>query len=286
MGTPVVDGTPGLPSDCLFDVAGLQRMAPVLAEQFASAKPFPHIVVDGLLSLPKEAMASFPATDWEGWKPVGDVFYQPGKVACDRIEAIPEPFARLIEQLSHPSTLQAIETITGIKGLLPDPYLHGGGLHMSGPGGVLKPHTDFHIVRTLDLHRRLNLLLYLNEQWTESDGGCLEFGEPTSSDRAVIVPTWGRCVLFETDDRSVHGFPVPVREERYRRSIALYYTAAEAPRFSGGTTGDWREHGSQSGLRRLRFGVYRGLQFASRSLAVAAYKANPNVGPGVSERGD
>ena len=41
-----------------------------------------------------------------------------------------------------------------------------------------------------------------------------------------------------TDDRSVHGFPEPVRGEgHWRRSIALYYyTSTEAPGFSGDTT--------------------------------------------------
>ena len=83
----------------------------------------------------------------------------------------------------------------------------------------------------------------------------------------------------------MHGFPVPVAAERYRRSIALYYyTATDAARFSGGNASTWRDHGPQTGLRRIRFGVYRGLELASRGLSVAAYIANPNVGAGASKR--
>jgi hypothetical protein len=264
-----------------FDVAELERRAPALAEQFTTATPFPHLVVDGLLRLPPSVMTRFPTADWTGWNSLGDA-YQVGKLACDRIELIPEPFARIIEQLSEPRALRALETITGIRALLPDPYLVGGGLHMSGPGGSLAPHTDFHNHRSLDLYRRVNILLYLNPEWDESFGGNLELEGDDPSERVVVTPTWGRLAMFATDDRSVHGFPMPVGEGHHRRSIALYYyTATEAPDFSGDTTTYWREHGVQTGVRRLRLAAYRGLLSASRGLSIAAHIANPNVGMGV-----
>ena len=46
--------------------------------------------------------------------------------------------------------------------------------HSSGPGGVLKPHSDFHNYERLGLFRRLNVLVYLNADWTADDGGSLQ----------------------------------------------------------------------------------------------------------------
>ena len=58
---------------------------------------------------------------------------------------------------------------------------------------------------------------------------------------------------------SVHGFPVPVAEGKWRRSVALYYyTAAPTKNFSGDEMSYWREHGEQAGIvRKARFLVWQ-----------------------------
>ncbi|MHB8719336.1 MAG: 2OG-Fe(II) oxygenase [Candidatus Dormibacteria bacterium] len=239
------------------------------------------MVADGLIEVDQSALAAFPDVTWEYWDELGDR-YQSNKRACSRIEMIPAPFAELIRELCEPRALRALETITGIKRLLPDPYLVGGGLHLSGPGGILSPHTDFHHHRQLDLYRRINLLLYLNEEWSEADGGCLTLYDGSWAAK-TIVPAWCRTVIFQTDDRSVHGFPIGVAAGRWRRSVALYYyTAAETRSFSGDATTFWREHGEQPGLtRRGRMLVYRGLLNLSRGISVLAHLVNPNQGLGL-----
>ncbi len=262
----------------LFDTTELDRRSADLGRDFRSAHPFPHIVVDGLLNLTPEDATTFPTIDWPGWEEL-PLRYQHNKRACADIERIPPPFGALIDELSRPRFLRALEAITGIDHLLPDPYLHGGGLHLSGPGGILSPHTDFHHYRAVDLYRRINVLIYLNTEWAESDGGCLTSTRATSAVR-TIVPAWGRTVIFQTDDRSIHGFPVPVAEGKWRRSVALYYyTALEAGHFSGDETTYWREHGEQHGLvRQLRMLIYQSLMNVSRGISGVAHLANPNVG--------
>ncbi len=52
--------------------------------------------------------------------------------------------------------------------LISDPYLSGGGYHEIKNGGVLKVHADFNRHPSLDLDRRVNLLLYLNKNWKEA----------------------------------------------------------------------------------------------------------------------
>lgn len=265
----------------LFDLEKFKAGAEAFGARYTSNKPFPHIVLDDmLLAGPELAEKHFPQPDWAGWRPLGDT-YQVKKYTCDDIARIPGPFAQLIQELSEPAFLRALEKVTGIPKLLPDPYLVGGGLHLSGPGGILAPHTDFHIYDAMDLYRRVNVLVYLNEDWDESFGGCLEVGD-LSKDGALVVPGWGRVMIFTTDDKSVHGFPKPIVEGRWRRSVALYYyTALEAPGFSGDASTHWREHGRQSGAaRKLRFGLFKFFMQTSRAFSLLAHLSNPNQGRG------
>ncbi|MDQ6946175.1 MAG: 2OG-Fe(II) oxygenase [Actinomycetota bacterium] len=260
--------------DAFADEAGSSGLA------YRHAKPFPYVVVDNVLHLEPDAAEPFPEPEWDGWRALGDA-YQSKKFVCDDIERIPRPFSTLIDELSRPRVLRLLEKLTGIEGLLPDPYLTGGGLHLSGPGGILAPHTDFHFYLRVGLYRRVNLILYLNEAWTEADGGCLEmWDDDHGTERHVIVPKWARCVIFTTDDQSIHGFPVPIAEGKWRRSLALYYyTAVEAATFSGDSTTYWRAHGRKTGMSRARLGLYRALIQGSRSLSILAQFANPNQGP-------
>ena len=123
------------------------------------------------------------------------------------------------------------QELTGIKGLIPDPYFEGGGLHETKRGGHLGVHADFNVHERLRLERRLNLLVYLNEDWADDYGGQLELWNKDMSDCAVRVkPVFGRAVIFNTALDSFHGHPDPLAcpADRSRRSIATYYyTAAE-----------------------------------------------------------
>ena len=51
------------------------------------------------------------------------------------------PYTRaLIHHLNSAPFLEFLETLTGIEGLIPDPYLAGGGLHKIPRGGKLGIH--------------------------------------------------------------------------------------------------------------------------------------------------
>lgn len=245
---------------------------------YNTAEPFPHAVFQDMLTLDPSAMDAFPGPQWPSWTALGDT-YQFRKFTCSNIEVIPDPFKQLIRELSDPSSLRLLEELTGIKKLIPDPYLKGGGLHLSGPGGVLAPHTDFHLYEPLSVYRRINVLVYLNDEWDESYGGCLQLGDPEKPAK-TLVPGWGTVLVFTTDNRSIHGFPQPIAEGRWRRSIALYYyTAEDTKEFGGDTTTAWRTHGEQHGVvRKARLGLYRGLNQTSKAFSLAAHLVNPNQG--------
>jgi len=258
-----------------------------LRKRFSGAHPFPHVVIDDLLT-PRglEAVRHFPAADWTGWSSFGDA-YQRGKLVCNDIEAIPGPLAALIHEMSAPRFLSAIERVTGLDKLIPDPHLNGGGLHSTGEGGILVPHTDFHVYAGLNLFRYINVLLYLSPDFGPEDGGALElFRKGSDKAETAITPALGRCVIFKTDDNSVHGFTNPVRKKR-RNSIALYYyRSEESATFGGDTTTHWQQHGARTGVRGARLRIYQGLLFISRAFSKLAHLANPNMRPDHSGKRD
>jgi hypothetical protein len=272
-----------------FLVPGLLESGAARHGAFGAAAPFPHLVLDDCLDPGLVEVLDFPDADWSGWQRYRDE-YQLGKLICSDVSIMPERVRALVQELSAPPFLHFLEELTGIAALIPDPYLEGGGLHASGPGATLTPHTDFHVYARLGLYRRLNVLLYLNPGWEHADGGALELFDPesdfTSSVRS-IAPVWGRMVVFRTDDRSPHGFTVPVAPGRLRRSVALYYyTATETHAFAGDTNTYWKTHGDASTKqRRARLAAYRTLLTGSRALSMLAHRWNPNLGSNVRPEG-
>ncbi|MET0475262.1 MAG: 2OG-Fe(II) oxygenase [Mycobacterium sp.] len=266
-------------ADTVLKVEELENNASELRRRFRGAEPFPHLVIDDLLRLPPSAISAFPDLSWRWWNEVDDTYVR-NKRFCFDIELIAEPFKGLIRELNEPRFLKVLERITGIRQLLPDPHLFGGGIHLSGTDGVLTPHTDFHYYRAMNLYRRVNVIVYLNDGWSLEDGGCLSFYDADHRPVQTVVPEWGRAVVFRTDDQSVHGFTDPIAEGLWRRSVALfYYTAAPAEEFSGDEVTYYREHGRQAGaVRKGRFLVFRGLVHLSRNISILAHLANPNLG--------
>ena len=116
--------------------------------------------------------------------------------------------------------------MTGIGGLLPDPSYFGGGLHKIQAGGFLEIHSDFNHLKRYNLERRLNLLLYLNKDWSPDYHGDLELWDRPSMIKATsVAPLFNRCVVFSTTKESLHGHPTPLATPPGvdRMSLALYY---------------------------------------------------------------
>ena len=186
----------------------------------------------------------------------------------------------LILQLSGPRFLRALSTVTGIDGLLPDPFLEGGGLQYTESGGKLLPHTDFHHHPRLRLFRRLNVLLYLNPDWQPDHGGELLLFNLGSDRPAVVVPPcFGTCVVFATDHRSVHGVR-PLMGSAQRRSIALYYyTIEDTDVFSGDRRTYWypprKEAEKADVVGRARLKTMQTVLRASKLLTRLAYRIDP-----------
>jgi hypothetical protein len=110
--------------------------------------------------------------------------------------------------------------------LVADSYYEGGGMHQIERGGKLAIHADFNKQGGTQLDRRLNVLLYLNEDWKDDYGGHFEMWNATM-ERCVkkVAPVMNRLVIFGTTDVSYHGHPDPLAcpPTMTRKSLALYY---------------------------------------------------------------
>lgn len=138
------------------------------------------------------------------------------------------------QEVADSVDLQELQQITGIHGLFADPELFGAGLHCIPSGGFLNIHVDFNR-HPKGWHRRVNLLIYLNERWEDEWNGHLVLG---ANSEKKIAPLGGRAVIFETTEESWHGHPAPLRcpPEVQRRSLALYYYTHTKPKAKAHTT--------------------------------------------------
>ncbi|HEX7174426.1 MAG TPA: 2OG-Fe(II) oxygenase [Pyrinomonadaceae bacterium] len=216
----------------ILDAERLRSLAAGLSDAYASAEPFPHVVIDGLFpeDVLRRVANGFPRAGEELWHR----FDNPRQRKLATLdETHIEANARwLLYQLNSSVFVNFLEELTGISGLIPDPHFEGGGLHQIERGGFLKIHADFNRHPKLNLDRRLNLLLYLNENWREDYGGHLELWDKSVA-RCVerIAPVFNRCVVFTTTDFSFHGHPEPLfcPPGVTRKSVALYYYSNGRP---------------------------------------------------------
>jgi Rps23 Pro-64 3,4-dihydroxylase Tpa1-like proline 4-hydroxylase len=196
---------------------------------YENASPYPHAVFDDFFPADflREVANEFPDEHSGNWKKFNDDRQK--KLASQGDEQL-GPYARaLIHNLNSGSFIQFLETLTGIEGLIPDPNLVGGGMHRIQPGGKLAVHVDFNKHNHMKLDRRINVLVYLNEDWDESYGGHFELWNESMTESVVkVLPLFNRMALFSTTEKSWHGHPEPLKcpENRSRRSIALYYYTA------------------------------------------------------------
>lgn len=213
---------------------------------YSTQPPFRHVVLKDAWDLPKlrECKAEIDAFDqWDGG---ADTVVSRRKQVCSNPYALPPAVSSVITEASSPRFLKWLMELTGEKALLPDPYLEGGGIHRIYEGGFLKVHADFNWNKRIQLYRRLNVLIYLNEAWQESWGGALElWTQDMKSCAKTVYPHMNTMVVFTTDDKSYHGHPHPIEcpPDARRDSIALYYYSPIKPdvNFNGERTAtNWR----------------------------------------------
>lgn len=220
-----------MPDQQLVDFARLEEDLDSKAAAYRAAAPFPHIVLDDVLypGAFDKAVAEFPGIDdpfWKGYIHVNETKYS---------HAEPDKWGTTLhdiaEEFCSPRFVAFLERLTGIEDLLPDWSMDGGGLHQTLRGGHLNIHADFTTHHTHEnWARRVNILLYLNEEWPDEWGGKLElWDKDMTACQARVTPAGNRMLIFTTDVDTFHGHPdgLTCPPDQARRSMALYYFTEE-----------------------------------------------------------
>ena len=264
----------------------LEQLIPDYKKEFVNANPFPFIIIEDFFNetFLNKILNQFPnladqkrSTNYFNKNEV--------KFANNEYNNFPNDIKVIFDFLNSDYFLNFLQGITDIKEkLIPDYQLNGGGMHEIKKGGLLKIHSDFNRHPTLELDRRLNVLIYLNKNWEEKYGGHLEFWDRNmESCKKKVLPIFNRMVIFSTTDNSNHGHPDPLNcpDIMSRKSIATYYYSKGRPineidkMFSKNTTyfkdrlGQNNETDQKYGkLRRLlrSFDIYQKIKIIEKKL--------------------
>lgn len=216
------------PVTLLIDADGAREYGKAAAESYQSKSPYPYGCFDNfmppeILDKVRDELRDLPAAETFFNRPQEKLkaAYMPERLG---------PYTRaLFHSLNSKAFLAYLEELTGIDGLIPDPYFAGGGIHVVSNGGHLDIHADFNRQGKLNLERRLNVLIYLNKDWKQEYGGSFEvWNTDMTAKVAGFVPLFNRMCCFNTGSDTWHGNPEPVNhpDKEPRMSIALYYYTA------------------------------------------------------------
>ena len=159
------------------------------------------------------------------------------KAVNTRIREISPAYRELYDIIGGTPFLELMSRISGIPDLILDPKMYGGELTRAVHGQELDPHVDFNYDEAQQLHRRLNVIVYLNKGWQTEWGGAIEIHsnprDPGTNQIRAFDPLFNRCVMFETNEISWHGFPKinlpPDRRDLSRKSISIYLYTKTRP---------------------------------------------------------
>jgi hypothetical protein len=214
----------------MFDDRRYARMA--LNDPYSTRGPCPHACFDNFLPAGLAPLIAdvYPEIASDGWT-VHSNEHADRKFLGDETKVDPL-FRAFMQATASRQFLLFLETLTGIEGLIPDPYYIGGGAMTAGRGDKLDMHIDFNWHYKLRAHRRCNALFYLTPDWKPTWGGDLVLGKNQS---VRYPPFFNRCIVFSTTEDSWHGQPhaITCPAGMLRRVFsAFYYTAASPAQMS------------------------------------------------------
>ena len=184
--------------------------------------PFRHTIIDDFApaSLVRAADVEWPQENWDHWHKYRDL--NSVKLATRDCHRFPPACAELLRLVSSLD----VEPAAGYP-VFPDFLYHAGGLHCMPRGGHLQIHIDALSHPCNDWSRRLNAILFVNQEWENEWGGELVFRKSRSDKETQISiePKFNRLVLFEVTPKSWHGVPEAIEcpEGVFRKSLAAYW---------------------------------------------------------------
>ncbi|MCJ7873091.1 2OG-Fe(II) oxygenase [Phaeobacter sp. J2-8] len=216
------------PDTLAVDAAAAKAAGQAAAETYQKRKPYPYGSFDDFLP---DSVLDKVIAELKTLPEAEDSFDRPQeKLKTSYLpERLPPYTRQLFYVLNSRPFVRYLEEMTGISGLIPDPYFAGGGVHVVANGGHLDIHADFNHNQKLNLERRLNILIYLNKDWKPEYGGSFEIWNDGMTEKVEsFTPVYNRMCCFNTGSDTWHGNPEPVNHPNGepRMSLALYYYTA------------------------------------------------------------
>jgi len=223
-----------------------------LHDTYTKAYPYPHISIDNFIPIEDIRLCVKEIESFDEWGIDGGIpKYQDKKLffpwsaiktesgMVSDVENIKRALStkapvcwKWLCYFNSEDFIKKLENLTGIKDLMPDWGFAGGGLHNILPGGKLSVHSDYNKHPYGLGWRRINLLVYLNEDWEKEWGGTLQIWKKDMSKMvSEYQPYAGKAIIFNTTDDALHGHPNPLNspEGKNRYSFALYYFTKDRP---------------------------------------------------------
>ena len=164
---------------------------PNLKAEFRSKRPYGYASAGDLFNRTQlSKVASEIIAHIESIPEEKNIYASHKKFKQSSLELMPPDTKKFLAYLNSQEFIDELEEITGISDLHGDPELRGGGVHAIGRGGFLKLHTDFNWHPSLNMHRRLNLLIYLNEPWESGWKGAIELWDESVTNKQFSLGTW------------------------------------------------------------------------------------------------
>ncbi len=127
---------------------------------------------------------------------------------------------QLYIELNSKKFINQIKKIFSINELYPDGNKLYSGLSVSLKNSLLNEHIDFNYNNKIKKYRVVNLLLYLNKNYKDKDGGKFYYRNLNSKKRKYIKPKFNTLIIFMTNKNTPHGF---TKVNNKRISLNLYY---------------------------------------------------------------
>ena len=200
-----------------------------LSDSQINKEPFDHIILDGLVYTEKieEVLEDVETLDLKDSDSKFDnKEFEYNKLGFGK-NKLSKRLKELFDELNSSKFLQILEKLFKIKYLQKDPDILGGGVHIIKNDGFLGIHRDFNKINVNNISylRKLNIIIYLNKKWKDSYNGHLKLYDKKLNVQKKIIPLLNRCIIFNTDQYSLHGHPEPLNcgNDIKRMSIANYY---------------------------------------------------------------
>lgn len=228
-----------------FDRDAMSSLGRARQTEYAEARPYPHVIIDGLLGEARSAAVAraFPPASHAGWKrrDYAEQSARLGQLQRTGFEDVSVEARWLLAELNGLAFLELLGALTGRRDLIPDPQFTGAGLLATLPGGHLGVHVDFNRDSARHLDRVASVLYYAPFVWDEAWGGELELWDRTRTSCQVrIAPIRDRLVVMAFGEDHWHGHPSPLRcPDGHLRAVfaAHYYAARSQPGDDDGAHG-------------------------------------------------